>query len=99
MPIDGPCGANHTLGAVGLARGPATFVPFWSKTRMSGVKGLVGEVVPPTTGLVSSLQLLGRPWPDSSTYTWKLFLLPLKAMPTGKFRSLAKTETLKPGGT
>ena len=66
---------------------------------MSGVKGLVGENWPPTTGLVSSLHLLGRPCPDSSTYTWKLFLLPVKAMPTGKFRPLAKTETLKPGGT
>ena len=50
------------------------------------MKGFVGENWPPTTALVSSLHRLGRPCPDSSTYTWKLFLLPVKAMPTGKFR-------------
>src|SRR6516164_1589964 len=34
---------------------------------------------------VSSLQTLGRPWPDSRTNTWKLLESPRKAIPVGIF--------------
>src|SRR5882672_4859303 len=87
------------LSAVGLARGPRSKCPLSLKTRMSGVKGLEGENVPPTTELVSSLHRLGRPCPDSSTNTSKRFLLPRNATAVGKFRPLLKTETSKPEGT
>ena len=75
--------------------------PFLSKMVRSGVNGLVALNDPPTAGVSLLLQLLpaGSPLPDSTTSTWKSFLLPTKAIPVGKLRSLAKTETLKPAGT
>src|SRR6058998_780182 len=66
---------------------------------MSGVKGLVGENWPPSVELVSSLQRLGRPCPDSRTNTSNRCELPRNATAVGKFRPLLKTETVKPGGT
>src|SRR5690348_5357437 len=52
-----------------------------------------------TTGhAISSLHTLGRPWPDSSTYTWKLVALPRKAIPVGMLRPEAKTEAVNPCG-
>src|SRR5207249_1750208 len=66
---------------------------------MSGVKGLVGENWPPTVELVSSLQRLGRPCPDSRTNTSNRCELPRNATAVGKFRPLLNTETWKPGGT
>src|SRR6266568_7710454 len=65
---------------------------------MSGVNGLVGLKVPPTRGDPCSLHMLGRPCPDSSTYTWNCCELPRNAIPVGIFRPEAKTETLNPGG-
>ena len=47
---------------------------------------------------VSSLQTLGRPWPDSRTNTWKLLESPRKAIPVGIFRPLANTDAVNPGG-
>jgi hypothetical protein len=47
---------------------------------------------------VSSLQTLGRPWPDSRTNTWKLLELPRKAIPVGALRPAAKTDAVNPGG-
>jgi hypothetical protein len=75
--------------------------PFLSKMVRSGVNGLVALNDPPTAAVSLLLQLFpaGRPLPDSTTRTWKSFLLPRKAIPVGKLRSLAKTETLKPAGT
>src|SRR5262249_47515160 len=98
MSTAGPAGWNPTPGAVGLARVRSS-VPFWLKTRMSGVNGLVELKVPPTMGEVWSLHTLGRPCPDSRTYTSKSFALPLKAIPVGKFKPERKTETVNPGGT
>src|SRR6202022_2688945 len=73
--------------------------PLLLNTRMSGVNGLVGENSPPTTELVSSLHRLGRPCPDSSTNTSKRSGLPRNAIPVGKFRPFANTDTVKPSGT
>src|SRR5262249_18418411 len=84
---------------LGLASGPRIWVPFLSNTRISGVNGLVGEVTPPTRGLSSLLQMLGKPCPDSSTKTSKLPLLPRKATAVGKLRFLAKTDPRYPDGT
>ena len=92
-------------GPLNLPSGPATLRPFSSKTTRSGVKGLVDEVGPPTVALllllqsVASLKPEGSPLPDSMTKTLKRLPLPWNAMPVGKFRSLAKTETLNPSGT
>src|SRR3989475_11669985 len=104
MSIAGPCAWRPPvwtplLSGVGLARGPRIKRPLSTKTRMSGVKGLVAENAPPTTELVSSLHRLGRPCPDSSTNTSKRCLLPRNATAVGKFRPLLKTETAKPKGT
>jgi hypothetical protein len=64
---------------------------------MSGVKGLFAANSPPGHA-VSSLHTLGRPCPDSRTYTWKPFAPPRKAMPVGIFRPATKTEALNPAG-
>ena len=45
MSIAGPWGRRPPPFAVGLARGPRIRRPVWSNTRMSGVKGLVGDLV------------------------------------------------------
>src|SRR5215510_5230528 len=99
MSIAGPWGKSPPPLEVGLARGPRSFTPFSLKTRMSGVKGLVAENVPPTVALVSSLHLLGKPCPDSRTNTSNRCLLPRNATAVGKFRPLLKTEIVKPSGT
>ena len=99
MSIAGPCGWRPTPLLVGLARGPRICFPLSSNTRMSGVKGLVADNSPPTTTLVSSLHLLGRPCPDSSTNTSNRRESPRNATAVGKLRSLANTETSKPLGT
>src|SRR5262245_42968921 len=65
---------------------------------MSGVNGLLGSKSP-VPKLPCSLQTLGRPCPDSSTYTWKCWALPRKAIPVGMFSPLAKTETVNPAGS
>src|SRR6266852_5720970 len=98
MSIAGPCAWRPPPPAVGLARVRSS-CPLLLNTRMSGVNGLVGENSPPTTELVSSLHRLGRPCPDSSTYTSKRSSLPRNAIPVGKFRPVAKTDTSKPTGT
>src|SRR5229473_8112644 len=98
MSTAGPCAWRPPPRAVGLAR-VRIGCPLLLNTRMSGVNGLVGENSPPTTELVSSLHRLGRPCPDSSTYTSKRSELPRNAIPVGKFRPVAKTDTLKPGRT
>src|SRR5216683_5274997 len=98
MSTAGPCAWKPPPPAVGLARVRIS-CPLSPNTRMSGVNGLVGENSPPTTELVSSLHRLGRPCPDSSTYTSKRSELPRNAIPVGKFRPVAKTDTWKPGGT
>src|SRR5262249_51487291 len=82
---------------VGLPKGPAILLPFWSNTRMSGVNGLLGSKSP-VPKPPCSLHILGRPCPDSSTYTWNCCELPRNAIPVGMFRPLAKTETLNPEG-
>src|SRR5215472_17817236 len=64
---------------------------------MSGVNGLCISNSPPGHN-VSSLQILGRPWPDARTNTWKLLELPRKAMPVGIFRPLTNTDAVNPGG-
>ena len=97
MSIAGPEGWNPPPVDVGLPKGPRIFVPFWLNTRMSGVNGLFISNTPPGHS-VSSLQTLGRPWPDSRTSTWKLLELPRKAMPVGIFRPEANTEAVNPGG-
>ena len=97
MSIAGPEGWNPPPVDVGLPKGPRIFVPFWLNTRMSGVKGLFISNTPPGHS-VSSLQTLGRPWPDSRTSTWKLLELPRKAMPVGIFRPEANTDAVNPAG-
>src|SRR6516225_9773114 len=97
MSIAGPEGWNPPPVDVGLPRGPRIFVPFRLKTRMSGVKGLFISNTPPGHN-VSSLQTLGRPWPDSRTSTWKLLASPRKAIPVGMFSPEANTDAVNPGG-
>src|SRR5712692_8748684 len=82
----------------GFPRGPAIFVPLWLNTRMSGVNGLreCGNAV---WNVISSLQILGRPCPDSSTKTSNFLALPRKATAVGAFSPATKTDTLKPEGT
>src|SRR5712692_1877078 len=99
MSIAGPCAWRPPPLAVGLASGPRIKRPLSLNTRMSGVKGLVAENSPPTTGLVSSLHRLGKPCPDSSTNTSNRRPSPRNATAVGKLRRLAKTETSKPDGT
>ncbi len=98
MSIAGPAGWKPPPAAVGLPRGPRSSSPFWSNTRMSGVKGLFFANVPPGK-LPCSLHWLGNPCPDSSTNTWKLLALPRKAIPVGPFRPDLNTDTVKPFGT
>src|SRR5437868_6677731 len=38
------------------------------------------------------------PWPDSSTYTSKLFASPRKAIPVGAFNPATKTDAVNPAG-
>src|SRR5436305_3120956 len=96
MSTAGPAGWKPPL-AVGLPSVRSSF-PFESKTRMSGVNGFFGSKSPlPKSDWL--LHRLGRPCPDSSTYTSKFSLLPRNAIPVGKLRPALKTETLKPGGT
>src|SRR5690349_9129786 len=64
---------------------------------MSGVKGFLGSKLP-DPNFEPSLHALGRPWPDSSTYTSNFLASPRNAMPVGKLRPCAKTETVKPCG-
>src|SRR5437764_10287836 len=97
MSIAGPDGWNPPPPDVGLPRGPRINLPFRLNTRMSGVKGFFMSNGPPGHA-ISSLHTLGRPWPDSSTYTWKLVALPRKAIPVGMLRPEAKTEAVNPGG-
>src|SRR5690349_227104 len=97
MSMAGPEGCNPPPVDVGLPKGPRIFVPFRLNTRMSGVKGLFMSNTPPGHN-VSSLQTLGRPWPDSRTKTWKLLASPRKAMPVGIFKPLANTDAVYPGG-
>src|ERR1700751_1060588 len=97
MSIAGPDGWNPPPEDVGLPRGPRINLPFWLKTRMSGVKGLFMSNGPPGHA-ISLLQTLGSPCPDSSTNTWKLLALPRKAMPVGIFRFFANTDAVYPGG-
>src|SRR5262252_6328274 len=99
MSTAGPAGWNPTPGAVGLPNLRIGVPPFWLNTRTSGVNGLVGLNSPPTAGDPCSLHMLGRPCPDSRTNTSNFWELPRNAIPVGKFRPTAKTETLKPGGT
>src|SRR2546422_78174 len=102
--IAGPCGWKTpvppvtVVASVGLPRGPAIFLPLWSNTRMSGVKGLGADGCA-VWNATSSLQILGRPCPDSSTKTSNFFALPRKATAVGAFSPVTKTDTLKPGGT
>src|SRR3989475_2509599 len=102
--IAGPCGWKTpvppvtVVASVGLPRGPAIFLPLWSNTRMSGVKGLGADGCA-VWNATSSLQILGRPCPDSSTKTSNFFALPRKATAVGAFSPLAKTDTVKPEGT
>src|SRR6202047_1674962 len=93
MSTAGPAGWKPTPGAVGLPKGPPIRFPVWSNTRMSGVNGFFGSKAP-VPKLPCSLHTLGRPWPDSRTYTWNFCELPRNAIPVGEFRSLAKTDTL-----
>ena len=53
----------------------------------------------PDPKLDCSLHTLGKPCPDSSTKTSNPFPCRRKAIPVGKFRPLAKTETLNPEGS
>src|SRR6267154_2158333 len=99
MSTAGPAGWKPPPVDVGLARGPRISVPKRLNTLMSGVNGLLALKVPPPIADVWSLQTLGKPRPDSRTYTWKLCELPRNAIPVGKLRPVAKTETLNPAGT
>src|SRR5262249_39946391 len=103
MSTAGPCGWNTSVppvsvnAVVGLPRVRCR-TAFWSKTRMSGVNGfgLPGNIV---WNFASSLQMLGNPWPDSSTNTSNPLPNFRKARPVGQFSPDTKTETLKPFGT
>src|SRR6516225_2387726 len=97
MSIAGPEGWNPPPLDVGLPKGPRISFPFWLNTRMSGVKGLFISNTPPGHN-VSSLQMLGRPCPDSRTSTWKLLALPRKAIPVGIFRPETNTDAVNPAG-
>ena len=98
MSTAGPAGWNPPPLLVGFPSGPPIFLPFWSKTTISGVNGFAASKTPPGHE-PCSLQSLGKPCPDSSTYTLNRFVLPRNAMPVGIFKPLAKTEIVKPGGT
>src|SRR6516225_5915917 len=65
---------------------------------MSGVNGFFGSKSP-VPKLPCSLHRLGKPCPDSSTNTSTPFPWRRKAIPVGKFRPEAKTETLNPAGS
>src|SRR6266850_3696499 len=77
---------------------PARQFPRLSKMVRSGVNGLLAG--PPAMAPAESLllQLPGKPLPDSITRTWKLFLLPLNAIPVGWLRPFANTDARKPLG-
>src|SRR5499425_3593088 len=64
---------------------------------MSGVNGFFGSNAP-DPNLSCSLHTLGKPCPDYSTKTSNPFPWRRKAIPVGKFRPEAKTETLNPAG-
>src|SRR5438445_249984 len=105
MSIAGPCGWKTAVppvtvvASVGFPSGPAIRIPLWSNTRMSGVKGFGVPGACVFWNFSSSLQILGRPCPDSSTKTSNFFALPRKATAVGAFSPLAKTDTVKPEGT
>src|SRR5436190_17120 len=105
MSIAGPCGWKTSLppvtlvASVGFPSGPAIRVPVSLNTRMSGVKGFGVPGACVFWNFSSSLQILGRPCPDSSTKTSNFFALPRKATAVGAFSPLAKTDTVKPEGT
>src|SRR2546426_11564448 len=105
MSIAGPCGWKTpvppvtVVASVGFPSGPAIRIPLWSNTRMSGVKGFGVPGACVFWNFSSSLQILGRPCPDSSTKTSNLLALPRKATAVGAFSPLAKTDTVKPEGT
>src|SRR3989442_15872103 len=75
------------VASVGLPRGPAILLPLWPNTRISGVKGLTNDGGG-AWNATWSLQILGRPGPDSRTRTSNFFALPRKATAVGAFSPL-----------
>src|SRR3989449_11701168 len=96
MSIAGPCGWKTSLppvtlvASVGFPSGPAIRVPVWLNTRMSGVEGFEVPGECGSWNFSSSLQILGRPCPDSSTKTSNFFALPRKAAAVGAFSPVTK---------